>query len=412
MNAQINTYSPYSYYGLGDLQMSTNTYNMSLGGMGVGLFSKNILNYVNPASYPYLDLTSFEFGIKSSFIRLSESNLSQKNFVSSLHNIGLGFPLSSKIGCSIHLLPYSSVGYSVISNDAMYNNDTEIATTSYYRGAGGINQLTLGLGWQIKPNFSIGLNMHYLFGSIDRETTLYTDNTNLYFTETINNIINGFNPELGLLYTSYINTHQLTAGFTMKPKKTINSKVNIFQSTYEGPVYNEATEYILLNNQGVNNSITLPLECAAGFSISFNEKWMIGLDVNHVSWSNYIDNRGDSYMTNRNKVIFSGSVTPNRGDIYNYFNRVEYRMGISYSQGYINLGETINISQNEIPLKELAFTFGMGLPINKVSSTANIGCKFTKRGYNLSQDFLKEDYFSVYLSMTLNEKLFNKRKIE
>ena len=47
MNAQINTYSPYSYYGLGDLQVSANTYNMSLGGLGVGLFSKNILNYRN-----------------------------------------------------------------------------------------------------------------------------------------------------------------------------------------------------------------------------------------------------------------------------------------------------------------------------------------------------------------------------
>ena len=72
----------------------------------------------------------------------------------------------------------------------------------------------------------------------------------------------------------------------------------------------------------------------------------------------------------------------------------------------------INSDQQETMLQELSCTIGMGLPINKVFSMAHIGLRWSMRGYNFSDPFIKEKYLSLYLSMTLNEKWFNKRKIE
>ena len=50
--------------------------------------------------------------------------------------------------------------------------------------------------------------------------------------------------------------------------------------------------------------------------------------------------------------------------------------------------------------------------MNKVSSMANIGFKYGLSGISLDENYIKERYFTIYFSMTLNEKWFNKRKIE
>ena len=75
------------------------------------------------------------------------------------------------------------------------------------------------------------------------------------------------------------------------------------------------------------------------------------------------------------------------------------------------LTNNIEIMSKARILKDLAFSFGMGLPMNKVFSMVNIALKYGNRGYS-DNNFIKEQYFSIYLSMTLNEKWFNKRKIE
>ena len=77
VNGQINTYSPYSYFALGQLHPIGNNYNISMGGLGTSVAPSQYLNYINPASYSFLDRTVFEFGMRSSFINMSQNNLEQ-----------------------------------------------------------------------------------------------------------------------------------------------------------------------------------------------------------------------------------------------------------------------------------------------------------------------------------------------
>ena len=104
-------------------------------------------------------------------------------------------------------------------------------------------------------------------------------------------------------------------------------------------------------------------------------------------------------MQNSNEFILGGFYTPNKDDIYNYF-RVQYRFGASYSSGYLDL------------LTHFSGTLGLGLPINRVSSKANIAFKYGVITSDLNQNDFAEQYFSIYLSMTLNEKWFQKLKIQ
>tara|TARA_B100000579_G_scaffold294092_1_gene244383 strand:- start:309 stop:626 length:318 start_codon:yes stop_codon:yes gene_type:complete len=105
-------------------------------------------------------------------------------------------------------------------------------------------------------------------------------------------------------------------------------------------------------------------------------------------------------MRNSNEFILGGFFTPKKDDIYNYFNRVQYRIGFSYFSGYLD------------PLTHLSATLGMGLPINRVSSKANIAFKYGFIKSDLNKRDFEEKYFSIYLSMSLNDKWFQKIKIQ
>ena len=163
-----------------------------------------------------------------------------------------------------------------------------------------------------------------------------------------------------------------------------------------------------------NNTISLPLEASIGFSIQSNTKWLIGLEYKNVNWREYNESEIDvCCMHSSNEFIIGGFFTPDKDDIYNYFNRVQYRFGLSYSMGYLDLTDLYNENATEKnPLTHFSGSFGMALPINQVSSTANISFRYGFINNGFSDNYIKERYFSIYLAMTLNEKWFNKIKIQ
>lgn len=411
VKGQINTYSPYSYFGIGNLYNMGTTANIAMGGLGVSITNTNLLNHINPASYSFLKRTSFEFGATSSFTKMSQNDLSQRNFTSNLFNIGLGFPISNKIGVSVSVLPYSSVGYNVTTQLLA---DENIGLTNYtYSGSGGLNMLLLGGSWKIIENLSIGTNINYFFGAIERTATVETDSAAINFRENISAIIRDFNFDFGLLYVQKIGNYNINFGATISPEREIESKIDTFQHTYISSGDYESFMDTILSVTGSQDYITIPLTYSTGLSIESDKKWLIGLDYKHTNWENYsMSDSLFSYMRNKNEIIFGGSFIPNKGDIHNYFNRIEYRIGVSHASGYLDLAEATDLSQiPENLLKDISFSFGMGLPMNKVFSMANIALKYGHRGSS-DNNFIKEQYFSIYLSMTLNEKWFNKRKIE
>jgi hypothetical protein len=421
VKAQINTYSPYSYYGYGVLHSSTNTHNVAMGGMGLSIADNQYLNYLNPASYSFLDKTSFEFGFRTSYIKMSQGNLSQKNFTSGLSNIGLGFPLSSNIGISVALLPYSSVGYDLTTQSNLTTSNNNIQTSYNYKGSGGLNKLLFGFAYSITDgimnNFSFGTNLNYLFGSIEREVIVFSDNSNLYFRDKQDNISNGLSIEISGLYTKLINTkksknYKLNGAFKFSPSSEIKSNRNILQATFAGPIYYPDQASIILQENNVQNNSKFPLTYSLGVSLQDQNNWLIGLDYN--AQSAYVNNQevtiSSDIMRNRKEYIIGGFFTPNKDDIYNYFNTIKYRLGVSYASGYLDLGMIHNNESEK--LKDFSFSFGFSLPVKKSLSTANLAFKYGVLGSNQNQDSIKENYFNIYLSMTLNEKWFNKRKIQ
>jgi hypothetical protein len=59
--SQKRTYSPFSRYGVGELNTTGYGQNAAMGNTGIGLKSDNHLNILNPASYSGIDTMSFFF---------------------------------------------------------------------------------------------------------------------------------------------------------------------------------------------------------------------------------------------------------------------------------------------------------------------------------------------------------------
>ena len=78
-----------------------------------------------------------------------------------------------------------------------------------------------------------------------------------------------------------------------------------------------------------------------------------------------------------------------------------YRAGLHFE----NTGLEIN---NET-INEFGISFGLGLPVGNVFSNANIGFEIGKRGTTRA-NLVQENFMNLQLSLSLNDRWFQKRK--
>jgi hypothetical protein len=100
------------------------------------------------------------------------------------------------------------------------------------------------------------------------------------------------------------------------------------------------------------------------------------------------------------KIKLGGFFIPNYNAIGSYWKRISFRAGVRYENTGLNLeGQDIN---------EFGISFGVGLPSGKLFSNVNIGFEAGRRG---TTDFglIQENFFNTFLSLSLNDKWFEKR---
>jgi len=151
--AQV-TSSPYSRYGVGDVNVKGFGQGFSLGGTYIAMHNDStsmfFINNGNPASYTNMRLVTAELG--ANYNRLTLQNSTERKTVNnaSLSHIALAFPIKKWWGASVGLIPFSAVGYKISDEQDVAN----VGTVKYlYQGTGGINQVYFGNG--IKPFYGV-----------------------------------------------------------------------------------------------------------------------------------------------------------------------------------------------------------------------------------------------------------------
>ncbi|MBI3510578.1 MAG: hypothetical protein HY064_07930 [Bacteroidetes bacterium] len=305
--AVLTTVSPYSHYGIGDLNANGTLFNSGMGGGGIGMRNDSLIpqyiNLENPASFTSHPLIAYEITLNSNTVMM-QSNSAKTTFNrTSLGSVALAFPVKKWWGAGFGLMPYSNVGYNVNSPDSIVG----IGPVTYkYEGSGGVNQLFLvnafrpfaGLSRhyllsdeyatavhdydttlirkKLKcknalGNISIGVNSSFMFGTINNvrrdvfPDSMYTFNTKITKRMLFHD-----------LYLTYGVQYSFRLPFTLNPlyqslNDTLVTKTNFFHNYFEYKRRSDIIhEKLFIHQPGVRLSMGLVFAPSTPLNVSYD----------------------------------------------------------------------------------------------------------------------------------------------
>jgi len=411
--AQSGTNSPYSQFGYGVLADQSQSMNRGMNGLAYGFHEHNQVNVLNPASYSALDSLSFFFdaGISGQITNFKENGVKRNAKNANLEYIVGAFRIFRRTGVTFGLLPYSNVGYNYYNTD--YVDGTKTTTyTNTYAGDGGLHRLFIGVGWAPIKQLAVGVNVSYMWGELNNSAI------NSYSDASVNSLaklymadLKGVYVDVGLQYTAKVSKKDwVTLGVTFSPKQKLNGSPEciVFSN-------NAQTQVADTTNYSIKKGMKLPLTIGAGLMWNHDNKLKIGFDGQYMKWEDIafpqytnVNNQAkytlqDNYFSNRAKFTLGGEYCPGERS-RNFFKRIHYRAGISYTTPYLK------INGQDGP-KEKAASIGFGIPI--INGYNNRSMLHISGQWVQSTDaFIKENTFRINIGFTFNERWFAKFKVQ
>lgn len=396
--AQEGTSSPYSYYGIGLPKFKGTAENRSMG--GISMLSDSIhLNLQNPASVAELRLVNFTVGASHKSFTQETTTDSQKTSTTTLDYLAVGIPLSSKFGASFGLIPYSAVGYSVLSQNAN--------GFSTFEGEGGLNKAFINLGYKVTPDLSVGIDANYNFGKIENDSFARSDDAEFGTRESNRSDLLGFSYNFGAQYKTMVSENlQLSTSLSYTPETSFTSENSRQLATIVITEAGQVGEADVRDIAVDDTEFTFPSQYTIGVGIGKPKSWFAGLEYQDQKTSNFtnraleIDNVTFNDAT---KIRLGGFYIPNYNSFGNYAKRIVYRAGLRMEETGITVrGEEIN---------EFGISFGVGLPVGRLFSNVNLGFEYGQRG-TTDSGLIQENFFNVFLSLSLNDRWFEKRYLD
>lgn len=403
-SAQTILNSPLSYVGMGELDEGGSPSNAMMGGLGVSNSNGIYANVINPALLARNRYTVFEVGAKAELKELQDTRQHQQIFGGNYHSLNLTLPISSRWTASIGFRPHSSVEYETRSFRRL--NLLGVDSLIYsYAGKGGVTKLTFNNGVRIGKDFYVGIGIDYLFGTVNRNVSTQNLSDGQYYKIQLENRIDysDFLFRGGLAYRKHLkNDMFINVGTSFDLSSTLNSK------QLKRFAIMDLSGITVINADTLNKSTpfaqNLPVSQHFGVSLEKLANWMVGIDYSRTDWTKVDNNLGrSSRLPVSSRWSVGGEYTPDFEAISNYFKRVTYRAGFSYSTTpYDYLGNGKYAVDKYVSL-------GVALPLRNLSYL-NIAYQIGKRGV-LADNGLEEQYQRITIGLTLSDLWFQKVKL-
>ena len=410
-NAQVTTSSPYSSFGLGNYKGSLLPQLRAMGGISTAVdrlpgSGINYINMANPASYSSINFVTIDIGMSANFTQLNKNNTTAKDFNGSFSHLAFAAPVTRRSALSLGILPYTNLGYS-------FQNTVKIDTLSVnqiYEGEGGLSKAYLGYGYRFGDHLRIGANLEFIFGNLQTtRSTEFASQAALNAKLSDKNSIGGANFSYGAQYDFLVGKNTLfTIGYSGSYNGNLNSTRSFFATQYTRQAdgsENPAIDTLSMSN-GSKSSLKLPLMHNFGVSMQ-GEKWLVGADFRMSKWSELSINSVNQGLQDSWGASLGGQFTPDPISYNSFFKRVDYRLGFSYDKTYIN------IRNQDINQYGASIGFGFPLPsanagrtFYKINFTAEAGQRGT-----LADNLIKEQYLNLHLGFTLNDKWFQRYRL-
>lgn len=461
--SQNLTSSPYSRYGFGELNSQTFASQAAMGNSFIAYQQDSIapffINVANPAGLSGIKLTVLELGGQVQFTKISSSTSAIKKTNSNFSYGSIGFPIKKIGGAAFGIMPFSTVGYKItsIQDEPLVGGNMKYI----YNGDGGLNKAFIGFGCkpfrrqeykfqrsdfadtlikynktskykkikfvkQLLSNFSIGATANYVFGTINQTTNIVYPSQILYFNSKRQRStqVNDFTFNGGIQTSFTIDSlkkkgkktilkEKITfgTGFFINTPTSLNAKQNRIIYNYSLDGFGiERPKDTILNSQNISGAIKLPLEMGVGLSFKKGEKITVLIDGAITNWSGYKNfDDPNTEFNNSFRVSVGLNYVPNKLAFgsSNYVKRIHYRIGASYTDGYLDLKNT--------KIRNYSISAGLGLPVGigrfDEIGVVNISAQYGKLG-TTTNNLLQEEYVRLTLGFTFNKRWFIKYKYD
>ena len=330
--AQNNTNSPYTRYGYGQLADQGSGNSKAMGGIAYGLRDRYQINFANPASYTAVDSLTFLFdgGVSLQNTNFSNGTVKKNAKNSSFDYITMQFRIAKWGAMSIGMLPYSNIGYSMYETGETEDKSPYVNTFS---GEGGLHQLYAGAGFKIIKNLSIGANISYLWGDVQRtRSQSFSSNSaamplvTYYGTE-----IRSYKLDFGAQYTQQFGKkHAATVGVVFSPGHDLNNT-----SYVQDQLGNSSTGYTTSVRDTVMTT-GIPMTLGAGATYVYDNRLTVGVDVMFQKWNSVTFMNDPDAFCNRGKIAVGAEYIPNLMG-RSYLSIIKYRLGAYYSKPYYKI---------------------------------------------------------------------------
>lgn len=412
--AQSGTNSPYSQYGLGQLSEQTSGFNRGMNGLGLGFREHNQINYINPASYSAIDSLTFIFdaGLSGQITNFSENGQKKNANNADFEYAVAGFRVAKHLGVSFGVIPFTNVGYNYSISDYLDGNKNTIYTNTY-DGSGGIHQVYFGAGWEFVKGLSVGANVSYLWGDIDRSVVNsysdgYINTLSKYYTATVSS----YKLDFGLQYEFNLNKkNSLTLGLTYGLGHKLNADPTCMIISM-----NTTTAVADTTSYTVNNGLEIPTSLGGGLAWNHRNRLKLGADFTYQKWGDtkfpvYSVNNdipsyslNDKYYSDRYKVTLGGEFCNNELS-RNFFDRIRFRAGASYASSYYKVNGLDGPD-------EVSVSVGFGIPIVNSYNNRSILNISGQWVHSAAEGLLTENTFRINIGITFNERWFMKWKVD
>ncbi len=432
--AQVTSTSPYSYYGLGEMEGMENATLGALGNSKITYFDSTVLNYNNPASYNTLGKGQpiFSTGLSSRMSHYQQAEI--KNFDKSvtLNHFAFGLSFGKHFGVAIGLKPYSRRGYNFYELEGV-GTDT---LKHIYTGSGSTTEAFFGFSSDIihlkKVRLAIGSNIGYVFSNVTntRTSNLIGSDSNsggVYITK---NELKAIHYQFGMYYNQKLNEqNEFSFSAVYEPSQDFFG----YQSNtmYYAPLISNPLSFVTLTATGlVPNHFKVAPTTTFGLNYRFQftdikkgnqsrkSEISVHASFNITDWTKFKSiSEGietDFHFQATTKTTIGLQYSP---EIYNnekaahgnIIEKTKYRFG-AYTYN-------LPFTQNNLKIVDKGLTIGLGIPIltQRSQSSVNLGFAYGNRGTS-DNTLLSEKYYSINIGLTfapsIFERWFVKRKLD
>ncbi len=405
-------YSPYSIFGVGNINNNSSAYHQSMAGIGIANRNNRYMNLINPAAITARDSLSFmsDFSLRAdNRIFRQGDNISANNIVN-INNFAISFPLWKNTGMSLGIMPYSDTGFDF---SFIYTDNSNILNGQPVfnaEGAGSIYKAFVGGAVTLFRKLSLGAELDIYFGNVEKNfNTTFNDASYNSVTNNTSLQTNALGGKFGLQYEENIgNNLKLTVGATYSTGADMKGYYTDTRLT--GTVVTD-TLYYKADTLGITKKVRLASEVGVGVSLRNPGKWMAEFNYTRSDWTNsgieYLSGYSENYnpfRTTVSQAFRAGfEYTPNMNDIRYYFNRATYRVGAYHKNEYYLLnGHQINST---------ALTFGVTLPVYRWYNGVTLGVELGQRA-SVSNNLIRERFINFSIGFNIFDIWFQKPRYE